>query len=65
MNQEAQIEALQHVVAVMAKYLEMQGTSKRALFAAAEASIMGSNGPGTTQKTEAMEALQHLKFIAD
>lgn len=64
MSQEARINALEHLVVVMAKYLEQSGVSSETVFEYTQASLMGSNGPGgTTQKSEAVSALNDLKTL--
>lgn len=64
MSQEARINALEHMVVVMGKYLEQSGVSLESVFEQTQASLMGSNGPGgTTQKTEAVTALNDLKSL--
>lgn len=61
MNQQAQIDALEHLVMAMLKRNGLT-LSTTYVFQDAEISIMGSDGPGgSTQKTEAREYLAHLK----
>lgn len=61
MNQQAQIDALEHLVMAMLKRNGLT-LSTTYVFQDAEASIMGSDGPpGAMQKTEAVDYLAHLK----
>jgi hypothetical protein len=63
MSQQAKIDALEHLLIAVLKKNSMTLPAD-AIFDAAHASIMGSNGPGgTTQKTEAMDALRNLKTL--
>lgn len=61
MTQQAQIDALEHLVMALLKRTRMT-LQANLVFEDAEASIMGSDGPpGTTEKVQAREHLDHLK----
>lgn len=63
MNQNARIEALEHLLAAL--FSKFSGTlDANGSFKSAEASILGSNGPGgPDQKAETLEALAHLRSL--
>ena len=61
MSQQAQIDALEHLLLAVLKRNKMTLTAE-AVFEAANSSIMGSDGPGgSTEKTRAVEYLNYLK----
>lgn len=60
MSQQAQIDALEHLVLAILKTNTMTLNLNRVV-ETAEASIMSEDGPpGTTEKTQAREYLDHL-----
>lgn len=64
MNQEARIDALEHLVAALLLEAQRHGMDLHYFLNGVQGSIMGSNGPGgPTQKTEALEALKALEII--
>lgn len=61
MSNQAQIDALEHLLLAMLKHSKISFPETQ-VFGAAQASIMGSDGPGgPKQKTEAAEYLKYLK----
>lgn len=61
MTNQAQIDAVEHLLMALLKSREMNMTAYK-VFDEALGSIMGSDGPGgITQKTEAADYLSHLK----
>ncbi|NBF03981.1 hypothetical protein GV819_16945 [Pseudomonas sp. Fl5BN2] len=64
MTVNAKIDALEHlVVALLREGKKRHGIEPDSIFEKAESSIMGSNGPGTTHKAEAMKELKHLRSL--
>lgn len=62
---DARLEALEHLLAALLKEPDIAPNAGSA-FSAAEASLFGSSGPGSTdQKTAARCALQEIRSIAD
>lgn len=62
MNQQAQIDALEHLVIALLKSQTL-GMEAYKAFDKAQATLFSEDGPpGTTQKTEAAEYLAHLKL---
>lgn len=60
MSQQAQLDALEHLVLAILKTNTMSLNLNRVI-ETAESSIMGSDGPaGTTEKVQAREYLAHL-----
>lgn len=65
MSNQAQIDALEHLLLSVIKSSEVSVAAYE-IFENAQSSIMGSNGPGgPTQKTAAMEYLKHLKILLE
>lgn len=61
MTNQAQIDAVEHLLLAVLKRTKMTLQSDQA-FEDAQASLMGSDGPGgPKQKSEAAEYLAHLK----
>ncbi|WP_460044181.1 hypothetical protein [Pseudomonas sp. S2_H01] len=61
MNNQAQVDAIEHLLVAVLR----QQTDKdvERIFEKAQGTIMGSAGPGgTTQKTEAVDYLRHIKI---
>lgn len=62
MSNQAQIDALEHLLIAVLKTSRLTLPSET-IFESAHASIFGSDGPpGTTEKTEAASYLEHLKL---
>lgn len=66
MSQQAQIDALEHLVLSLVKNAVRNGRTLDGLFEDAHGSVMSEKGPsGAVQKSEAAEyLLKHLKFLA-
>lgn len=66
MSNQAQIDALEHLVLSLVKNAVREGRMLEGIFDDAHGSVMSEKGPGgTTQKTEAADYLmKHLKFLA-
>lgn len=64
-QQQAQINALEHLVVALFKELDVRtGIPYTPIVATAKASILGSNGPGgPEQKAEAVQYLEHLETM--
>ena len=61
MSNQAQVDAIEHLLLAVLRLNKMSLTALNA-FENAQASLMGSDGPGgPTQKTAAVEYLNHLK----
>ena len=61
MSNNAQVDAIEHLLMALLKSSQMSMTSYK-LFEEALGSILGSDGPGgPTQKTAAADYLSHLK----
>ncbi|WP_321354634.1 hypothetical protein [Pseudomonas extremaustralis] len=59
--QQSQIDALEHLLTAFLKRCETDNVV-RMVFEDAHASLMGSNGPGgTSQKSAAVDYLNHMK----
>lgn len=62
MSQQAQIDALEHLLIAVLKKNKMT-LQTESIFESAHGSIFGSDGPpGTTEKTAAASYLEHLKL---
>lgn len=61
MSNQAQIDALEHLLLAVLKSSIINGVEPDYLLGKARDSIMGENGPaGTTEKSNAAEYLNHL-----
>lgn len=61
MTNQAQVEAIEHLLIAVLKSSISNGVPKHYLIEKAQASLMGSDGPGgPEQKTAAVEYLQHI-----
>jgi len=66
MSNQAQIDALEHLVLALVASSERYGRSVEGLFDDAHSSLMSEKGPsGAEQKSDATSyLLKHLKFLA-
>ena len=64
MNQEARIDALEHLLVALVLEAQRNGTDLHHLLANVRGSIMGSKGPGgPKEKAAAAEALKNFEHI--
>lgn len=61
MNNQAQVEALEHLLVAVLNSSISTGVPKDYLLEKAQASLLGSDGPGgPEQKSEAVDYLRHI-----